>query len=181
MLDTLLTVYELCSPRLDNWLLNTGNLLVEPRAKHFYWQSVYHYKDTYPVQKPEFFILMHFLCREFLGQSKLSQEVVFFRLLEVNLFKNRDVLESFIVQFEAQHVLTKQLHVLEIKIGFADVDVNHSNSSLQSLTAGTDFDPKERIFRNVLKLYTKESKVSLRYQLFPQRSRHQEGEKVEFR
>lgn len=146
--------------RIDDWLGVQGP--GDPEARNHYWQNMFDYLDTFPEQKSHFYTLVNFLCKHFLISKPELVHFKFTRALEVTLHKYKDSLESFLILFEVEDIQTGYSSALELNVAF--VEEIYSKTSLISVKSGTEFDPKELVFRNFLRNFGEKSNVSVRFQ-----------------
>lgn len=138
--------------KIDDWLgLHTW------QHRDRYWQSVYSRVYDKSTPSPEFFMLFNFLTKQFLKKKIMESQVrdLDVELNEVFLFKLEDILDSIIVDTQTSDGAQLQLR---IKLD----DQLLEDARLVHLSAGTDFDLKEQIFRNFIRLFTTQSGPKLR-------------------
>jgi len=146
--------------RIDVWL----NLsLPESELSAHYWQNVYHHLDRRPSQSDEFFTLINFLAVQFLQEKTTLANFTLAQLLEVNLYKHKDQLDNFLVLFQAINQVSKAIFTLELKVSFTG-EFEQKSGRLVQLHVGTQFDPKEVLFRNFLRNFGQSSNISARCQ-----------------
>lgn len=147
--------------RIDEWV----GLPQRTREDQF-WQSAFHHEDSYPAQDEEFVLLTNFLCEYYLGSKTELSNYKFSKVLEVNIYKYKDRIEGFLLRFQTLNF--NKLNIFEIKVDFVEEKYTDSRLQvLQGLSVGTNFDPKELLFRNYLRVIGQKSAPSLRYQVGP--------------
>jgi len=129
-----------------------------------YWQNLFDHRDSYPVQATVFYDLVNTLASVFV--KSMSGDMVLDKVLEVTVYRVEDMLDSFLVLIMVNHPTTNQMSRLELRVVLVDHAVPPPLASpatrLLAVDVGTDFDPKELIFRNFLKLNGQNSDVGLR-------------------
>lgn len=166
-----------------NWVDDWLDIQVpgEPGERNHYWQNLFHHKDLASNHPEQFNLLIEFLAREYVSSSPDTKEFKLLRVLEVTLHKYQDEIKDFLLLSELQNTKDESVLVLEIKVNLLDgtLDENKLVSSkpkIVSVSVGTDYDPKERVFRNFLRNYGSRSEMSLRVEFEP----GQEKERIEF-
>ena len=146
--------------RVDDWLnITRGNALGQ---RGHYWQNVFDQRDSYPVQPSQFYDLINTLCTSY-TKTQLGGQFEFNRTLEVTLYKVNDSLDSLLVLALVKSLSTDLTSRFELKVELIEDSTPLSDTSrIKSMSVGTDFDPKELIFRNFLKVYGPRSEVGLR-------------------
>ena len=133
-----------------------------PVSTQSFWLNAFHHKDSSPIQSWEFGLLTNFLAQSFLDSQVENEE--FSRVLEVNIYKHRDKIEGFILSL--QTFAADNPGTFEVKVDFISEDENKNDDvglgRLVDLSAGTQPDPKELIFRNYLRVFGQQSEMSAR-------------------
>ncbi len=134
---------------VDEWLLGAEfdhNLV----AREDYWQNIFHHLDNSPKPKPEVITLGKAIAHRHLDE-KLGENYEFYKLLELTSYQHLDELFGCLVLYSARHKASGDLIDLEVLV---TIDERHFESiQLESgrdleVTVGTDFDPKEMLFKN---------------------------------
>ena len=76
---------------------------------------------------------------------------------EVTLYKEHDVLDSILIHVKTLEASEDRSSNLEIRIRLEDHLIE--DARLTHLSAGTDFDPKEQVFRNFIRLVTSRTRA----------------------
>ena len=166
-----------------NWVDDLLNIQVpgKPGERVHYWQNLFHYKDVATNHPEQLSVLVEFLAREVGLSSPDLKGFIFLRVLEVTLHKYKDEIHNFLLLTETKNMETESILVIEIKVDILDENLQETNlvspkPKLASVSVGTDYDPKERVFRNFLRNYGPKSDPSLRVRFEP----GFEKEKIEF-
>ncbi len=108
-----------------------------------YWQNIFHHLDSSPKADPAVVTLGHIFADSSIQVFGLKFE----KLLEVTSLHYDDVLEGIILTFTARSEFEDEDQIFE---AFIRVKIPESSIDFRSgeLTVGTDFDPKELLFRN---------------------------------
>ena len=147
--------------KVEEWSKNIT--IEESHSKHSYWQNVYHAADTKPAIDVD-------------SLAKIVEEEV--KHLAVTEGKNLDFINietvstySFRDKFQGFLIDSKILNLESGNYFHYEVHVKHrprltltqgADTRLQHMGVGTEFDPKELIFRNYLSLINQHSKLALK-------------------
>jgi len=124
-----------------------------------YWQNVFDYRDTFPKPAEQFSTLVDSLASDYIRANMINYRLV--KVVETTLFKFEDQLDSFLILAEVTNLLTGPPSRLELRVKMAENQVENRDGLL-SLAVGTEFDPKELLFRNFLNNFGQESNLSAR-------------------
>ncbi len=108
-----------------------------------YWQNIFHHLDTSPKADPAVVTLGTIFADSSIQVFGLKFE----KLLEVTSLHYDDTLEGIVLTFTARSEFEDEDQVFE---AFVRVKIPESSIDFRSgeLAVGTDFDPKELLFRN---------------------------------
>lgn len=150
--------------RVDDWLeLPIGRGQEEER--HHYWQNIFHHLDRFPVPSPDFLLLMRGLCQSFLAADPATHGLQLADILEVTVHKYKDDFDAFLVHFRAEAGNAEPPVELEIRVHHVGpATPGSAETRLLDLEVGTDFDPKELVFRNLVRNFGQSAKVSVSLQ-----------------
>ena len=154
---------------LDGWISggDHGNI---PGWKS-YWQNIYHYLDKSPAPRAEVLSLGTVLAQLTLDTSEVMPRGATLKgLREITLYKKEDVVRGVLVRFVADAGGLLELESL--------VEVRPTRGMIWrpreiAVSIGTDFDPKEVLFRNFFGAIGPQSDVQLLYE-------SEEGSAAEF-
>ncbi len=127
--------------KVDEWLLGKDYDFAMD-ARNGYWENIYHYEDISPKPRPEMLSLAEALSRRHSDQLKIG--MTFQRILKVTAYNHKDTLEGILIFYEASHG-NRDIIRMEVLVKPNSFVVE---SDKFSFSVGTDFDPKELLFRN---------------------------------
>lgn len=135
-----------------------------------YWQNEYHLLDAPPKNRDAHLTFYHSYMRmtaESLALTSSACRLRPLQLLEVNLFHESDHFHGLLVLMKAEHLPTGKEVTIETHLHpkqyYSILDSAGSMARLQFLEVGSDFDPKELIFRNYGKLLGPYEEIILRH------------------
>nr|KAG5714701.1 hypothetical protein BaRGS_000189 [Batillaria attramentaria] len=135
-----------------------------------YWQNEYHHLDSHPKNKDAHLTLYHSFMRLTTESLTLRQASCRFRplqLLEVSLFQESDHFHGLLVLFKAEYLTSGREVTLETHVHpkhyYTVLDPKGAIGRLQFLEVGSEFDPKELIFRNYGRLLGPYDEIILRH------------------
>lgn len=135
-----------------------------------YWQNEYHHLDRNTKVDDAYRTFFHSFIRlalQHLTDSNRRCRLRFIELLEVNMFFETDHFHGLLVKFTAEQMSSGKVYTLETQLHpktfYIMYNTGNSVSRLQGLEVGTDFDPKELIFRNYGQLMGPYSNIALRH------------------
>ena len=140
--------------RIDDFL----NLTSLPHRQS-YWQNVFDHRDTFPKPAEQFPTLVDSLAADYIRSNMVQYRLD--KVAETTLFKFEDKLDSFLVLVEVTHLPTGSPARFELRVKMTESEVENRDGLL-SLAVGTEFDPKELLFRNFLNNFGQESNLSAR-------------------
>ena len=108
-----------------------------------YWQNIFHHLDSSPKADPAVVTLGQIFADSSIQVFGLKFE----KLLEVTSLHYDDILEGIVLSYTARSEFEDEDQVFET---FVRVKIPESSIDFRSgeLAVGTDFDPKELLFRN---------------------------------
>ncbi|XP_025094417.1 xylosyltransferase 1-like isoform X3 [Pomacea canaliculata] len=135
-----------------------------------YWQNEYHHLDYQRKSRDGRFTFYHAFMRLTLAslkQRNASCQLRPLQLLEINLFQESDHFHGLLTLFKVEDLtsgkeLTLEAH-MHPKHYYSVIDAKGPVGRLQYLEVGSDFDPKEQIFRNYGRLLGPFDEVALRH------------------
>ena len=132
-------------------------------ALNDYWQNHFHHLDESPKPRPEMISNAHVLARTHL-ESKFPK-FGFEKVLEITSFQRNDVLQGILILYSA--FSGNEVVEIECLVEVKDFSTNlNVHDHELKVSAGTDFDPKEVLFRNVFNAIGPESQPAIMYKLF---------------
>ncbi|XP_046561647.1 xylosyltransferase 1-like [Haliotis rubra] len=153
---------------LDVYLF--GNFQQDMTGLTSYWQNEYHHLDKIAKVKDAYPTFYQSFVR--LGVAELSRQSVSctyrpMKTLEANVFYEADHFHGILVLHEVEEVATGNIITMEThmhpKHHYSILQPKTIIGRLQTLEVGTDFDPKELLFRNYGKLIGPYDDVVLRH------------------
>ena len=160
-----------------NKLVKTGDDKMEVRhyqkfAEDFqhpsrtsYWQNMYHHLDNPPERDSAWVMEVKTLClvaKDSLFET-ISKEYNFDKLQEVTSFHRNDVLQGILLKFSVRRKKDIDKH-FEVLVQHK-LNITHKTISFRQgeFRVGSDFDPKELVFRNLLNNINEHSEPVLMY------------------
>ena len=144
-------------------------------ARFSHWQNIYHHADKSPVPKSEVLSLAQSLVHQFFlssgGEKQELKGLTMTKILEISSFNHHDELEAILILFEAtdDNSNNNNNNILEIEASFKpntrSVVRLPLDQRVASISVGTDFDPKEVLFRNILGAMGPNSEPNLLYKI----------------
>lgn len=136
--------------QLEEWLI--GPYPVEYQNLHSYWQSVYHYQDKSPKIDQSFITVASSLACQ-----RLHTNYSLKAILEMTVFMDHDHYKGFLIHHEIAHTedesKTVQLEVWAKSQQFGEVSrATALGKRIKSIEISTEFDQKEQLARNYLKI-----------------------------
>ncbi|XP_067673821.1 xylosyltransferase oxt-like [Haliotis asinina] len=153
---------------LDVYLF--GNFQQDMTGLTSYWQNEYHHLDKIAKVKDAYPTFYQSFVR--LGVAELSRQSVSctyrpMKTLEANVFYEADHFHGILVLHQVEEVATGNIITMEThmhpKHHYSILQPKTIIGRLQTLEVGTDFDPKELLFRNYGKLIGPYDDVVLRH------------------
>lgn len=148
--------------RVEEWSKNIT--LEESHSKHSYWQNVFHSEDSKGAVDVQ--SLEHLVKDEIDKLSTLKETVFQLQNIEtIHTYSYKDELKGFLINYNAINFHTGAPSVkseLFIEHRPKLIMVAKAQTRLKHMAVGTEFDPKEQIFRNYLSLLNQDSKLALR-------------------
>ncbi|XP_041362874.1 xylosyltransferase 2-like [Gigantopelta aegis] len=135
-----------------------------------YWQNEYHHLDKKWFPKDAYLTSYHSFAR--LGLKALYQQSKscgfrLIKLLEANVFYESDHFHGLLVMHHAEHESTGKVITMETHMHprhhYTVLKPKGVIGRIQTLQVGTDFDPKELIFRNYAQLIGPYDEIALRH------------------
>ena len=123
-----------------------------------YWQNIFHHFDSSPKPDPAVITLAQILSESAIEVFGLE----FRRLVDVSSFHYDDIFEGIVLTFSASSDQNESEHLFE---AFVRVKLPETNIDFRGgdIAVGTDFDPKEILFRNFFSAIGPNSKPILTY------------------
>ncbi|XP_076458255.1 xylosyltransferase 1-like [Babylonia areolata] len=135
-----------------------------------YWQNEFHHLDTPPINRDTQLTFYHSFMRiaaDLLPRHQPDSGLRPLKLLEVNLFLEGDHFHGLLVLFTAEVLSTVREVTLETHVHpkhyYSVLDSKGPMARMQFLEVGSDFDPKELIFRNYGRLLGPYEDLTLRH------------------
>jgi len=143
--------------QVEDWVEGEGT--VPETSKNSYWQNVFHHEDAKPSMNTDVLAAMLALEVSTLSQCKIS----FTSLLEATTLAVDSNRDSNLLLLEAEDLGSSEIVQLEIQMRYRQkVHVASQKSRFTGITVGTEFDPKELMFRNYVGIISQESKPAAR-------------------
>merc|ERR1719285_91579 len=143
--------------KVEDWVEGEGT--VPETSKNSYWQNVFHHEDAKPSMNTDVLAAMLALEVSTLSQCKIS----FSSLLEATTLAVDSNRDSNLLLLEAVDLSSSQTLQLEVQMRYRQkLHVASQTSRFTGITVGTEFDPKELMFRNYLGLINQDSKPAAR-------------------
>ena len=147
--------------KVEEWSKNIT--IEESHSKHSYWQNVYHSADTKPAIEVD---SLARIVEEEVKDLAVTEgkNLDFINIETVSTYSFRDKFQGFLID-------SKILNLESGNYFHYEVHVKHrprlsltqgTDTRLQHMGVGTEFDPKELIFRNYLSLINQHSKLALK-------------------
>lgn len=141
---------------------------------HSYWQNVYHWADLSPQPDDALITFSRSVTRnivKFLSQKNCQVETDFLKILEVTSYQNKDNYEGSLILYELKNDFDKEKVILETFVKPRDhLFLTKSNSlvqRLQSMFVSSEYDQKEQVSRNFIRILGPFSEPTLIYQFLP--------------
>ena len=134
-------------------------------ARTSYWQNIYHHEDESPAAKQEYISLAHSLAQTFLSSRAEIKDLELDSIREISSFHQNDALEGILILFQAKE---SNQEIVEFEVLFKPENrevLLPLDNRTASVAVGTDFDPKEVIFRNIFGAIGPNSEPNLLYKI----------------
>ena len=130
-----------------------------------YWQNMYNHLDNPSERNSSWVTEVKTLClvaKDGLPET-ISKEYNFNKLLEVTSFHRNDVLQGILLKFSVRRKKDNDKHfevLVQHKLNVTRKTIAFRQGEFR---VGTDFDPKELVFRNLLNIINEHSEPVLMY------------------
>eukprot|EP00092_Neocalanus_flemingeri_P009591 GFUD01010322.1.p1 GENE.GFUD01010322.1~~GFUD01010322.1.p1 ORF type:complete len:916 (+),score=308.33 GFUD01010322.1:197-2749(+) len=147
--------------KVEEWANNMT--IEESESKHSYWQNIYHADDSKPAVEVASLNILGEEEVKYLGIIS-GQNLVFKSIERITAYSYRDQYKALLLYFKLENADNKEDSHFELKFQYKPnhVLVNGVKTRLEHIAVGTEFDPKELIFRNYLNLISQNSKPALK-------------------
>eukprot|EP00090_Calanus_glacialis_P003355 TRINITY_DN12484_c0_g1_i5.p1 TRINITY_DN12484_c0_g1~~TRINITY_DN12484_c0_g1_i5.p1 ORF type:complete len:892 (-),score=268.22 TRINITY_DN12484_c0_g1_i5:184-2859(-) len=147
--------------KVEEW---TKNITIEEsHAKHSYWQNVYHAADSKPAIDVS--SLGSLVEEEVKHLAIMTGKNLELKNIEtISTYSFRDKFQGFLVYFKVINVDSEEASHFEVQVQYRPKLTMSQGvkTRLEYIGVGTEFDPKELIFRNYLNLINQHSKPVLK-------------------
>ena len=132
--------------QVDDWIWGPPDYDHALSGRDAYWQNIYHHLDESPKPKPEVLTAAQMIAEKHSKRHRGKTEV---RVREITSYQVKDILEGILVRYHTTGDEDKEYEVLaRPKLFKQSVDIDGRAFTLE---AGTEFDPKEMLFRNLMR------------------------------
>jgi len=147
--------------KVEEWSKNIT--IEESHPKHAYWQNVFHAADSKPAIDVS---SLDNMVKDQVKAHSITEERNFkFKNIEtVSTYSFKDEFQGFLINSMVLNIDSGNIFHLEVHVRYKPklTMVQGINTRLEHMGVGTEFDPKERFFRNYLNLISQHSKLALK-------------------
>jgi len=146
--------------KVEEWTKNVT--IDESHSKHSYWQNVFHASDS--KHAVDISSLSSLVDEEVKYLAKISgQNLVYKSIEKITTYSYRNQYQGSLVYFRVKNLDNEKDSHFEMKIKYKPKlkIIDGVKTRLGQMAVGTEFDPKELLFRNFLNLIGQNSKPAL--------------------
>ena len=146
--------------KVEEW---SNNITIEEsHSKHAYWQNVFHAADSKPAIDVS--SLNNLMEEDVKDLATIEGRNLEFKSIEtVSTYSFKDKFQGFLINSWVFDIFSGEEFLLEVHVKHRPrlTMVQGINTRLMHMAVGSEFDPKERIFRNYLNLLNQHSELTL--------------------
>lgn len=158
---------------IDNWIVDndiqlqmtagSDSYITPSPSRYMYWENIYHHTDSSPPYDSAVLELANMLSRYVVVHSLQSTDFAFVRVEEVTSYHVKDQLAGIVISFTAEHPAEGFSHyefLVKIRKDFSQTAIKFRSGSF---AMGTQFDPRELLFRNFFNALGTRSQLEFNY------------------